>query len=289
MVNESNILHKSKVIYDEITGEKEYMTNKEYDTYLDSKNGHLKVNTNSSNHMKSKNEFAQYIDENCGNFYFNYYKSYDVNQYTFRFIYLCTFMNYEGYLEFGNAKGINKLITKKDLIEMLRLSKAESYNTMNYLFENGLIIEDREYIKINSDICIKGKIKRKTEVVRMFDNAIKEIYENSLPKEHKKLALLIKLLPYVHYDINVICENPYEKYEELITPINLTELTSILGYSSIQKMKKGLMDVRVNNESVIMVSKINNKDMIVVNPKIYYKGNKMEEMKGIISLFTIAK
>lgn len=289
MSNGFNNLHPTKVIIDEKTGEVEYMTNKEYIQYLDSKNRHVKTSSNSIEYIKSKEEFAQYIDESCGNFYFNYYNSYQVNQYTFRLIYLCTFMNYQGYIEFGNSKGINKLASKKDLIEILGLSKAESYNTINYLFDNGLIIEDGEYIRINSDVCIKGKIKNKKEVVRMFDNAIKEIYENSMPKEHKKLSLLIKLLPYIHYDKNVICENPSEQNEEFIIPVNLTQLTTILGYSTTQKLRKGLMNLKANNEFVIMLSKINNKDMIVVNPKVYYKGNKLNEMKGIISLFAMAK
>ena len=38
-----------------------------------------------------------------------------------------------------------------------------------------------------------------------------------------------------------------------------------------------------------MISKINNKDMLVVNPKIYYKGGNIEKMEGIINLFKIAK
>lgn len=281
-------LHPTKVIIDEITGEKEYITNKEYIMVRESKDNHMKVPSN-PDYKKSETEFSQYIDENCGNFYFNYYNKYEVNQYIFRYMYLCTYMNYDGYLELGNAKGEGRLVLKKDLFEMLNLSERECYNTINYLVENGLLDISDKYIKVNSEICIKGKINKKKEVVRMFNNAIQEIYKKALPKEHKKIALLIKLLPYVHFDKNVICENPNEEYEELIKPLNLTQLANILNYSTTQKLKKGLMNLKVNNEFVIMISKVNNKDMIVINPKVYYKGNKLNEMKGIISLFAIAK
>lgn len=63
----------------------------------------------------------------------------------------------------------------------------------------------------------------------------------------------------------------------------------MLQYSTTQKLRKGLMDLKVNGEPVIMISKINNKDMLVVNPKIYYKGGNIEKMEGIINLFKIAK
>lgn len=285
-----NNLHSSKVLLDESTGEIVYLTVKEVNMVEESRDNHLKISTKDSEnkHMKSDGLFNQYVDETCGNFYFNYYLRYEVNQYIFRYIYLCTYMNYDGFLEFGNAKNEGRLVTKSDLFEMLNLSKRECYNTIDYLVDNKLITFEDKYIKINSNICVKGKIESKKDVVRMFNKAIQSIYLNSLPKEHKKLALLIKLLPYVHYDTNVICDNPTEEYKELIKPYSLTQISTILKYSTVQKFKKGLMDLKVNNESVIMITKINNKNMIVVNPKIYYKGNNLDKMQGIISLFKIA-
>lgn len=289
-MNLENTLHKSKVLLDEETGEIIYLTNKEVGMVEKSRENHLKV-TSKTECRKSDDLFKMYIDETCGNFYFNYYNKYEVNQYIFRYMYLCTYMNYDGYLEFGNAKTDDgRLVTKKDLMEILNLSERESYRTISYLIENKLIIIDNDkYIKINSEVCVKGTIKTKNEVVRMFNNAIREIYNNSLPKEHKKLALLIKLLPYVHFDKNVVCENPEEQYDEFIKPYSLTKIASLLGYSSVQMLKKGLMGIKVNNEPVVMISTINNKTMVVINPRIYYKGNNLEKVQGVMSLFRIAK
>lgn len=121
----------------------------------------------------------------------------------------------------------------------------------------------------------------------MFDKAIKELYENSLPKEHKKLGLLIKLLPLVNYKTNVICKNPKEDIVELIEKYTMQELSEYLGYSRVDSMKRALMGLTVNNEKVIMQSKIGGKEFIVVNPRIYYKGNKLNEMQGIVNLFKL--
>ena len=278
------------IVCDSKTGE--YIQNLTVDEVEMLKDNYTTANIskiNDSNVRESENLFYQYIKETCGGFYFHYYNKMDINQHTFRFMYMCTYMNYKGYMELGNAKDEGRLCVKKDLIEILKLGKTETYKTINYLLDNNLItIDKNEYVKINTNICVKGKLNNKKEVVRMFDDGIKEIYKNSLPKEHKKLALLIKILPYVHFDLNVICSNPNEEYPELIKPITLTELTKILDYSTTQRLKKGLMTLKVNNEYVIMITKISNKDMIVVNPKIYYKGNQLDKMEGIINLFKIA-
>lgn len=248
---------------------------------------------NDNSNIPSKDLFNMYIRETCGTFYFNYFNNIKYSQYEFRFLYLCTFMNYKNYLEYGNAKGEGKLMIKNDLFEVLNLSRKETYNTIDYLVKNNLIKYDElGYIIVNENISKRGKLTKKSnEIVRIFDDYIKKLYEESLPKEHKKLGLLIKLLPYVHFSLNVICENPNEEKEELIKPYNLTQITKLLGYSSTQRLKKGLMDIKVKGEPVIMISKINNKNMVVVNPKIYYKGGKsnFNAMQGIISMFNIYK
>lgn len=66
----------------------------------------------------------------------------------------------------------------------------------------------------------------------------------------------------------------------------MKELSEYLGYSRIDSMKRALMGLRVNNQRVLMLAQIGDKkDIIVVNPKIYYKGNNLEEMQGIMNLF----
>lgn len=268
--------------------EKEHLDSKYTSAYPESKN-----RLNDENRVPSDDLFNMYISETCGTFYFNYFNNIKCSQYEFRFLYLCTFMNYKNYLEYGNSKGENKLMIKNDLFEVLKLSRKETYNTIDYLIKNDLIKYDElGYIIVNEDISKRGKLSKKSiEIARIFDDYIKKLYEESLPKEHKKLGLLIKLLPYVHFSLNVICENPHEEKEELIKPYNLTQITKLLGYSTTQRLKRGLMDIKVNGEPVIMISKINNKNMVVVNPKIYYKGGKsnFNTMQGIISLFNIYK
>jgi hypothetical protein len=282
-------------VIDTTTGEiGQYLTAKEknmLDDRYTTANPSNDSKCNDTDCRKNADLFYQYINETCGNFYFNYYENINYSQYIFRFIYLCTFMNYKNYLEYGNSKDENKLMIKKDLFEVLRLSDRETYNTIKYLTENNFIEISEKYIKVNDDYCKKGNIttNKNKGVIRMFDNAIREIYENALPKEHKKLSLLIKILPLVHFSTNVICRDAKQEIIDLVDYYTLTELADELGYSTTQKLKKGLMDIKVKGQPAIMISKINNKDMLVVNPLIYYKGNDMKSMEGIVNLFKMAR
>ena len=125
--------------------------------------------------------------------------------------------------------------------------------------------------------------------VRVFDNAIKELYNNTTGNEHKKIGLLIELLEHLNFSYNVVCKNPKEEDPKLIEPLTLTELSKILGYSRPQRLKDALFDLKINGEKVIMIAKFDNSNMVIVNPRVYYKGTKFYDLKGIITLFDIAK
>ncbi len=241
---------------------------------------------------KNDSLFAEFVKEKCGEFYHVYYSNVIDKKYLFRFIYLCTYMNYKNYIVLGNAKDENQLATKKDLKEILKLEKKQFYETINYFINNGLIeITDKDYIKVNINMSQKGKLNKKlvkNGIARIFNNIIREIYNKSTAREHEKLGLLIRLLPNVNLKTNVICFNPEEDNNTLIEPIDLKTLSQALGYSRINIFKKGLFDITVNGEKAIMMADFNNIKMIVVNPKIYYKGSNLKDMQGIINLFEIA-
>lgn len=248
------------------------------------------------NKKKSDDEFKIFIDENLGNFYFLFYKLIRKGierQYIVRFLYLCTYMNYENKLLFGNSSCKSKYMREKDFEEILRLSKREAMRTKQCLLENNfLIINKNKVIQINKKYCIKGKIesaKKKSPKVRIFENGLKELYEKSKPREHKKLSLLIELLLYINLKFNIICENPQCEKIEDIKPMNLTKITKLLNFSTVQKLKKGLSNISIQDEKVIGIFTIGNKSMILINPRIYYKGTKVDDVQYLLNLFKLYK
>ena len=144
-------------------------------------------------YMKSKTELDTFIRDNLGGFYFSIYNKLLelplAPQYRFRFIFLCTHMNYDGKLEYGNGKGDGKLMIEKDLGEVLILSERETINTKKALKELDLItIEDDKTITINKKYAVKGKIGKRDlkGSIRMMEQGIQELYAKATPKEHKK-------------------------------------------------------------------------------------------------------
>jgi len=81
-------------------------------------------------------------------------------------------------------------------MELLQLKEREYYNTKKSLIDNQLIsIDEDKNIIINDNISFVGKVAKgtKEDYIRIFKESIKELYKQSLPREHKKLGLFIEL------------------------------------------------------------------------------------------------
>lgn len=222
---------------------------------------------------REKSEYEVFQMEIMGKFHFNIYeKLLALNlepQYLTRFVYLCCFLDFDdSRVKWGKSN--NKNATIKDLEEILGLSERECRKTKNALIEKGLMtINEDKTIEINEEYAFKGKGKKDMKgSVKMFDNGFKEIYENATPKEHKRLGILIKLLPTVNYDWNMLCANPEETEEDKIIPLTLKDICAIVGYSENQKsrLKKDLLKIEVNGKAVICIHNIKDKDVISINP-----------------------
>lgn len=269
-----------------------YFTEKEYMKYQKGKTSAPKMNN--PNAWKNTSLIKQYINETCGDFYFNYYSKTIDKEYLFRFMYLCTYMNYSNYIEFGNGKGNGKLVVKKDLKEILGIKDQQFYSTINYFFKEKMIFEDEEgYIKVNPMLCNKGKMKKGASrygVVRMFNNAIQELYRNSSTREHEKIGLLIKLLPHVNYKWNIVCANPSESDIRLIKPLKQKEICEILDIdkktlSSIIKIT--ILDGREG--ALIKVSNAFVNNAYVMNPRFMYMAKETEIIDNLLQWFSLGK
>ena len=185
-----------------------------------------------------------------------------------------------------------KLIKESELQEILKLSKSEYYRTKNALLDNNLIfIDDNDSIHINNKIsAFKSIDNKKNTYTRIFKNTIRELYNRSLAREHKRLFIFIDLLPYINFNLNIICFNPSEVSPELIDPMTIKDIQKVLGDNAdknIARFKNTLLNTFVHNEKVIMIVKDFEKEFLVINPKMYYKGNKTEDLNYLINLFSV--
>lgn len=229
-----------------------------------------------------------------GNFYHMFYgKILTLSiepQYMVRFLYLCSYVNYDNLLVTGYGFGQTKL-KESDLQEILKLSKTESIKTKNILKEYNLIsIDENKNVLINEKYASKGKIKNREkiinlEVVRMFENGFKSLYENATAKEHKRLATFIKMLPYINIEHNIVSKNPEEKDIKRIIPFKISEIAEMLGYKNITRVKSDLFAITINNEKAFILVEDAYGKYFIVNPRIYCKSNNMKSLMVISHYF----
>ena len=210
----------------------------------------------------------------------------------FRFIYLCTFMEYDtGYIIWKNNK-----VKNKDLIEIFDVTKNTISIIKKKLFENQLIFnDDNGYIYINILYCYRGDIIKdnnyKQQCTRIFNNSIQNLYEKSNDsREHKLIGKFILLLPYINIWHNIICLNPKEKrMERLILP-NSEQLDNILHAGDRNGIKRlnELFDITVGGEkTILMITDKKSLKMYAVNPRIYYGGNNINDLTELAGYFKI--
>ena len=253
-------------------------------------------------YLKEKTEFESYIQANFGSFYFNNYMELwdkltkDNSALAFRFLYLCTYADYDGYLRFGGIKnGVDtSYMTTKDFKEVFNISTGMTTKLKNELFDNDLIFQtDDERLIVNSRYYTRGKLSAsdRKKSTRSFDFGIRHIYQMSQPKEHKKLGLIIPLLDYVNVHLNIVCKNVNEKEPRYMYPLDMKEICDIVGfdYTHSTKLKKCLSSTTVSGQPLLAYITHNDASFFVVNPAIFYKGKKLEDLKSLMDLFKVKK
>ena len=235
------------------------------------------------------------LQEEYGNFIHTRYQAllekldYDTAT-AFRFIYLCTFMEYDtGYIIYRNKK-----IKKDFLIDLFNVSKNTMTNIRKALFDNNLVYTDDEgYLIINTEYCYRGDISNdnryKQQCTRIFNNSIQDLYKKSNDsREHKMIGKFILLLPYINIWHNIICLNTKEKDIEKLQLPNSAQLDNILkvGTRNANRTLNELFEITVGGEkAILMITDKRSVKMYVVNPRIYYGGNNINNLQETMGYF----
>lgn len=257
-------------------------------------------------------EMADFIKENEGAFIHLIYKYGSVifkeleeklsgnksNIHIIRFIILATYMTFGGKL-FDDDK---HRIKKSSLKHIWDVSNRNSINeTYNLLLECGYIYEEEGYIMINDKMIIKGEI---TDIInelkkddnrytytRLFVNNIKSMYYGTEQKQRKQLANLFKILPYVNFKYNVFCSNPTEIDEIKLELLSWGDLAELCGYdrTNVTRFKKDLWNLKVYKHCVIGEFHCEAGMAICVNPKVYYGGDDVSDVRNLYAMFKMCE
>lgn len=218
------------------------------------------------------------------------------NTHVIRFMMLATCLTFGGKLFDFNKNRVKKSSLKNIWSTTSKNSINETYNLLK---ECGYIYETEEgYIMINEDLVIKGAIENFEEIrkqdhsftyTRVFVDNLKAMYYGTESKQRKQLANLFKALPYINFKYNVFCANPTETDETKLEVLTWTDLARLCGYeeTNVTRFKKDLMSLQIYGYDVIADVKRNSGTTIIVNPKIYYGGDDVEDVKYLYKLFNM--
>lgn len=160
-----------------------------------------------------------------------------------------------------------EVMTKKvDIHKALGISKDVNKRLCKELEDNGILENIDGKYRINPKYHFKGKVHNR-KVVKLFTTTLKQLCKTIQPAE---LGFLYKLLPYVHYETNMICINPIEIDPTKIEYLNLKGISEITGIheKKVSDLIKGLRKGKIIRESI---GEDKRHTFIKLNPYIFYR------------------
>jgi hypothetical protein len=249
-------------------------------------------------------EFKKIQSKYMGNFIFFLYESLDKlleilsDADLCKYIMLSTYIKTNGYLMLDNNK---TYIDKKAMQKILLVSRANFNKFYNNILKNKLLIKEEDTYRIDLDVFWRGKEKdyksitgnKLEDYTRIYIDATRELYKLNYRKT-KKLAIAYKLIPYINWKYNVLCNNIRETSENKIDPLDINDVMDILGYSKnhIAKFKQDFYGIKFY-DYVLFKTLQDQPDyktsIILVNPLFVYRNKIIKDIEYLFAIFNIKK
>ena len=148
-----------------------------------------------------------------------------------RFFYLVSFMDYGNRLMSTKRKSM----TKADAQRIMKLSTATFYRFWNDIEEKGLVATQP-----NNDILVCSPMFRRGNIsvtgysrgwTRIYQR-IRELYESVTPSQHRYIGAVLRMIPYINIEYNVLCYNPLESDIHEIEPMSMQAFCAEIGMTT---------------------------------------------------------
>lgn len=218
-----------------------------------------------------------------------------------RLIYLSTHIDYNNrhenlLIKYRQHKQMEPM-TRADLKKILGLSDTTFKSFISDMKKSNLIYEDDKKFYISTDYFSKGECNfNNKEYTRIFVDTTKILYENCTSRQHKQLSYVFQLIPFLHFETNILCANPKEIDLYKLEKLSLKNICEMLGVStekkSMNKFENDLYKLQVNIDGskhylfkrVIVKGGNGVNDYFIVNPKVTWSGRDIEKVKETIQV-----
>lgn len=221
---------------------------------------------------KQREGYRKYLEQQNDKRHFSFMdmeKSKEVNQ-KLSTVHLGYLLNLQCYIDFetGLLKETNGMVmTKKvDIQRTLQIPQSTNKRLCKTLEDDGILEWVDGQCRINPAYHFKGQMQDK-KVIKLFTTTLKQLCAVLKPAE---LGFLYKLLPYVHYNTNMICINPHEVDPQKVEYLNQKAISHITGIheKKIPALLRGLRKGGVIAETTLEDKR---HTFITLNPYIFYR------------------
>lgn len=248
--------------------------------------------------VKQKDVLKIEFTEILGSFYFVNYRKLlklidDDTALGFKYLYLCTFADKDGKLEYDG-----KSVIHKNFKRILMMRDIETVGNVVHKLENLQLLYaiDNEYY-INLDYYIRNqKLPEdfKGNSSRMIDNGIRRLYEQATPRYHEMLGKIVPLLEHINKNNNILCtKDTVNEYDyKKIKPLTAVEICKICGRSTqnsdyfIKQLRSFVID-RLPFVRRVVDNTQYHLDCYIVNPYVVYMGSYNNHLEWTFKLFDL--
>jgi hypothetical protein len=161
-------------------------------------------------------------------------------------------------------------MTTADMMNVLQLTKKPStfYDFLDACITHNIINESRNIYSVNPCYHFRGAFNDQY-IVKTYTAKIKRVYREVKATD---IGLIYRMLPFIHYETNALCENPFEANPAFIRWFNRKTLAEAIGVSP-GEISRRLPKMTFDGEYVIAQVNVGGKRMYMFNPWVFYRKN----------------
>jgi hypothetical protein len=160
-------------------------------------------------------------------------------------------------------------MTKRDMMKALQLERKRQtfYDFFRACESHDIIRQDERGFNVNERYHFKGAFDD-TYVVKSYTAKIKRVYREVKAAD---IGLIYRMLPFVHYETNALCANPFEVNPGMIRWFSRRELADAIGVDPAT-LGRRLPNMKFDGEYVVARIKVGSEpERYTFNPSVFYR------------------
>ena len=192
-----------------------------------------------------------------------------------RLFYLSTCMLYKrDTLCYSNGRPL----TADSLPEVLQTSESTCRRFLAAMEQQGYLQIEEGAVTMNTEYFARQSIRHwigdERSFIRVYHNAYRCLYRQLENRQRGQLAYLIRMIPYLNEEHNVVCANRFAHDASRIVPLDDKRICEIVGYNPNQsaRLMRDLQALHLENGQPAF--KYNTEQQyFIMHPALFYEGD----------------